>query len=635
MTKKNNKQIGEIEKKTVTTYDEKDQESKPEEISKAIKKVKPEDVSYNQDGTISVKENNVSEVERRQTLKFDLKKSQDVKVLQQMLDKKGIERGKVTVGSDGTISVSENVNRVIKADSFINTIKKYNKINLSESEIMSILVETQNPVMKKSELIESIQKNLLNEANMNNSVRQSFESGENDYSDILDSGLINQLAQESFREIADNIRRKTGKQNVTIDDVQSLLSTSLISAAKEEYRLGIQNLERKAVQMVSKEFNVPNGSVEFDVEITGLPVQFAPIVAQMSGLNRQQMLNVMELAQRPTPENLSQLSEILGVKFGEVKREGLKMEKGTKQPPQNKTHEELKPKVKRRRFTNAMIHGAARKAQNLHHLDDELRDQNPELGRNYANIMAANDASYFLLDDQTIKSQGESGIHAGNVRLDLSNRSKPKIIAQGMAFPILLHELAKGIVELISLHGSIVDKEEREYVADKTDNLESETNDIRLGTKMWERFVEQIPTDNQEVISLTWTMLQELPDYEFNSIIEGLIENRTEAQQKVRRLAEEALEELRAEASEDVFGGYEDSPTSDDDGDVATPEEEDDEEDDVLSGILGGQQGEEGPEETKDLNDMSVSELKNLLSSAIESEDYEFASQIRDILNRK
>ena len=634
MAKKGNKQIGEIEKKTVTTYDEKDQESKPEEISKAIKKVKPEDVTYNQDGTISVKENNVSEVERRQTLKFDLKKGQDIKVLQQMLDKKGIERGKVTVGSDGTISVSENVNRVIKADSFINTIKKYNKINLSESEIMSILVETQNPVMKKSELIESIQKNLLNEANMNNSVRQSFESGENDYQDILDSGLINQLAQESFSEIADNIRRKTGKQNVTIEDVQTLLSTSLISAAKEEYRLGIQNLERKAVQMVSKEFNVPNGSVEFDVEITGLPVQFAPVVAQMSGLNRRQMLSVMELAQRPTPENLSQLSEILGVKFGEVKREGLKMEKGTKQPPQNKTHEELKPKVKRRRFTNAMIHGAARKAQNLHHLDDELRDQNPELGRNYANIMAANDASYFLLDDQTIKSQGESGIHAGNVRLDLSNRSKPKIIAQGMAFPILLHELAKGIVELISLHGSAIDKEEREYVADKTDNLESETNDIRLGTKMWERFVQQIPTDNQEVISLAWTMLQELPDYEFNSIIEGLIENRTEAQQKVRRLAEEALEELRAEASEDVFGGYEDSPTSDDDGDIATPKE-DDEEDEGLSGILGGQQGEEGPEETKDLNDMSVSELKNLLSSAIEAEDYEFASQIRDILNRK
>ena len=600
-------QIGEIQKTTVTTYDEKDKESKSDEISNAIKKAKPENVSYNEDGTISVKEGDVSEVEKSQVLKFDLKKGQDVKSLQQMLDKQDIQRGKVTVGTDGTITVSENLNR---------------KINLSESDIIRIIDGNEKIILKKSEIIETIQNNLISEARMEDSVRRNFESGENDYSDILDPSLINQLAQESFNDISDNIRRKTGRQNVTLDDVQMLLGSSIMDAAKEEYRIGIENLERKAVEMIRKEFNVPADSVEFDAKITGIPSR---------------MLVGRDVSQNEA----QQLSGRLGVKVGSINREGLKMDKGNSQPPQGKTHDELKPAVKRRRLTNAMIHGAARKSQNLHHLDDQLRQENPRLGQNYANIMAANDASYFMMDDQTIKSQGEQGVHAGNVRLDLSNPEKPKIIAQGMVFPILLHELAKGVLELMSLWGLPQDSNVRKYVYDKTDNLESETNDIRLGTKIWERFVAQIPVDNQEAISLTWNKLQELSDYDYNSIVEGLIQNRTEAQQKVRRLADEAIEELRSESSEDVFGGYDDSPKNDDyeDDDVATPEEdgedgEDEYTDPLLNKILSGQE-EETPEEDGDIEDMSNDQLKKLMASAIENEDYEFASQIRDILRNR
>jgi len=149
--------------------------------------------------------------------------------------------------------------------------KKKRKINLSESEIMSILGENQNLVMTKSKFIQNIKENLISEARMNDNVRRGFESGENDYNDILGQELTNQLAQESFEEIADNIRRKTGKQNVTIDDVQRLLSSSIMSAAQEEYRIGTENLERKAVDMIRKNFNIPADAVEFDAKITGIP----------------------------------------------------------------------------------------------------------------------------------------------------------------------------------------------------------------------------------------------------------------------------------------------------------------------------------------------------------------------------
>ena len=602
--------LGEIVKNTVTTYDDKDQESKPDEVSNAIKKVKPENVSYNEDGSISVREGDVNVVEKTQILKFDIKKSSDVKSLQQMLDK-GVESQKINIGTDGTISISESVkkqHKIITVESFKKMANNFNKINLSESDIMSILEETQNPIMKKSELIESIKNNLISEANMNDNVRRSFESGENDYQDILGSDLTNQLAQEAFEEIADNIRRKTGKRNVTLQDVQSLLGNSLMEAAKEENRIGIENLERKAVDMIRKQYNIPIDAVEFDAKIVGIPPQ-------------------MLVGRDMTPQQMEQLSRQAGVKVGKINREGLKMSKGEKEPPQGKTNEELKPAVKRRRLTNAMMHGAARKSQNLHHLDDQLREENPELGRNYANLMAANDANYFLIDDETIRREGESGIHAGNVKLDLSNPEKPKIIAQGMVFPILLHELSKGVVELMSLWGLSEDPEERKYVLDKTDNLASETNDIRLGTKIWEKFVAQIPVNNQEVISLTWNMLQELPDNEYNQIIEGLISGSGDAQNKVRRIAEEALEELQREDSEDAFGGYDDSPEEEDEGDTLTPPEEDE--------PTIGLEPDEEEDESVDYERMSKRDLEIAIDDALDAGDMELVRYIGSILNKK
>lgn len=546
-------------------------------------------------------EENVEEVEKKTVSIYDPEKDKPEEILKAV---KRADDDKVKFADDGKVSVEEN--KIIK-------VKDIGKINLSESEIISILEKNQNPTMTKSELIETITNKLINEANMNDNVRRKFESGENDYKDILGQELTNQLAQESFREIVDNIRQKTGKQNPSFMDVNNLLSQSLLDAAKQEYRIGIENLERKAVDMIRKQFNIPADAVDFDAKITGVPAKAL-------------------IGRDVSPEQEEQLSRQIGAKVGKVERPGLRMTKGTKPVPQGKNEEELKPSVKRRRLTNAMMHGAARKSQNLHHLDDEIRETNPQLSRDYANVMAANDANYFLTDDDTIRREGESGVHAGNVRLDLSNPEKPKIIAQGIIFPILLHELAKGVVELMSLWSLPKDPEVSKYVLDKTDNLESETNDIRLGTKIWERFIEQIPTENQEVISLTWHMLQELPDSEFNSIIEGLIKGEGDAQQSVRRLAEEALEELRNEASEEVLGGYDDSDDSDEgdtDGDLAEPEGEE-EEDDLLKSLLAKNE----PEEVS-YEDMSKRELEMEIDKALDAGDMELVRHLGSILNSK
>jgi len=602
-------ELGEIEKKTYIEYD---LENDTEEFEKELEK-RPENVKINPEtGTATIEEDNLKEVEKSQILKYDIKKSSDVKALQQMLDK-GVESEKITIGTDGTISISESIKnptRIITAESFKKMVNNFNRIDLSESEILSILKETQNPIMKKSELMETIQNNLISEAQMNDNVRQNFESGSHDYSDIINTDLARNLANESFEEIAQKIREKTGRNNVTIDDVQRLMSNSLMNAAKQEYQYGIERLEQKAVEMIKKQFNIPNDAVDFEATITGLPPQ-------------------MLVGRDVSPQEADMISRQAGVKVGKINREGLKMEKGQKELPQGKTEEELKPKIKRRRLTNSMMHGAARKSQNLHHMDDQLRQDNPELGQNYANVMTANDATYWMLNDDTIREQGQQGIHAGNSRIKLSREAngKPKVIAQGMIFPILLHELSKGVMELMSLWSLPKDRDIRQYVLDKTDHLDAETNDIRLGPMIWTKFIEQIPVNNQEVISLTWNMLQELPDNEFNSIVEGLLSNSTDSQTKVNRIAQEALEELRREASEDTFGGYEDSPEQEDD-DVLTPPEPE-----------GGREvtptpNVEEPEEI-DYNSLSTRELQRSLDDALDAGDMELVRHIGSILNSK
>lgn len=576
------KDLEEVEKHTVSTYGPDDD---PEEKAKAIKKADEKDVNFHDDGTISVKEDeNLEEVEKSQIMKFDLKKGGDVKALQQMFDK-GVDSKKITVGTDGTIQVSEHSvkteGEVISATDFKRMVENHNKIDLSEQEIMSILFESESPRMTKADLISEISKRIIYEADMNDDVRRKFESGENDYTEHLNPDTVRQISQEVFGDIQRNIREKTGRQNVNMMDVQMLLGDNLMRAIQKEQQIGIPQLEQKAVQMIRQQFNIPEDAVDFEAQITGLP--------QLGG----------------TP----------------IQKGNIQYTKGNKEVPQGKSEEELKPEVTRRRITNAMMHGAARKSQNLHHMDDELRQQDPELNRAYGNIMAANDAMYWMMSDEQIENEGRQGVHAGNVRLDLSNPEKPKIIAQGIVFPILLHELSKGVMELMSLWSLPEDKDVRDYVTDKTDHLEAETNDIRLGSYIWGKFVEQIPVDNQEVISLTFNMLQQLPTDEFNSVMEGLANNQDQAKNTVRQLAQEAIEELSREDYEDAIDQY-------------GPEDEPEAEDDVDTMLGGDVEGGEEPqgEEQPDPSTWSQSEIQAEIDAALDAGDYETVAYLSKYL---
>ena len=193
-------------------------------------------------------------------------------------------------------------------------------------------------------------------------------------------------------------------------------------------------------------------------------------------------------------------------------------------------------------------------------------------------------------------------------------------------FPILLHELAKGVVELMSLWSLPQDADDRAYVLNKTDHLEAETNDIRLGPSLWSKFVAEIPVDNQEVISLTWHKLQEIPDSEFNSIVEGLLNDQEQARNTVREIANESISELNQEAVDDKLG-------TDDDYEQ---EEEEDMSDPVLDPILDPMGGDEPePEGEPNYEEWDVIDLRRAFDQALDDGNMDLVRHLGGIINSK
>jgi hypothetical protein len=503
-------------------------------------------------------DNPVDEVERKTVTQYDLRKSSDIEQLNKDIVSKKPDPKKLKIDST-TAQIEESL--LTKQD-LIETIS--GKLTLSEADIEGILAESESPVMTKVEILESIE-NVLLEADMNDDVKRKFESGENDYTEHLSAETVKKMSDEVFAEIQRNIREKTGNPHPTTEDVMRFYYNSLMRAFEIEERLGKGNLVNKAIELIKTQFNIPEGTIEFDAKITG---------------------------KQP------------------VQRGNLQFRKGTKPKPENKNDEELQQELTRRRLTNAMMQGSARKSQNLHHLADEIRETNPELSRTYANIMAVNDFNYWSLSDEQIKVEGESGIHAGNVRVELPRNpgDKPKIIAEAMLFPILLHELAKGVMELMSLWSLPKDKETREYVLDKTDNLESETNDIRLGPRIWEKFIENIPYDNQQIISMTYNKLQNLPTKEFNDTIKGLLNDEQVAKNTIKNLVDESIEELKSEEYEEAIGS-----------DV----ESDDSEVDIDQNVS---------QDDEDYSKLSKTQIQKLIDDALDSGDFDTIGKLSKYL---
>ena len=200
--------------------------------------------------------------------------------------------------------------------------------------------------------------------------------------------------------------------------------------------------------------------------------------------------------------------------------------------------------VYKRRFLNAMTQGAAKKCNHMFHMaDDELTNIEPRLANKYGKMMAAADYMYYVIP------QMENGVNGGVVRVQFPTASNPKavIYAQAMVFPVLIHELVKGVMELLSAHGLPKDKKTGEFVINKADFLAAEPWDMRMGPGLWSRFTNAIEPDDFHLKHHIYSEMAALPVDEFNVKMREVMANTAEGKKVIKDIVNEVNGSLREE----------------------------------------------------------------------------------------
>ena len=513
-----------------------------------------------------------------------------------------------------TITPEMDENKIIKVGDFKNLLEGKEEIHLTEQEIIRIIVEEQNPIMSKSELVETIGSQ-LNENRMNNDIRRKLQNGTTDYSEHLDAETIQRLADETFEEIKTNAEQKGGN-NLRRAQEMMLGSLHNVMTIEERHR---PELERLAIQLTMEEHGISEGQIEFEAHLV-------PLGQVRKGDIRYGEEDV-DLDESEQPRNVTLTQNRANVSENTTTTQNrptiVEADEPQGEPKRTRTAEELKPELTKRRLINAMMHGAARKGQYLYHMSDRIREIDPNLTNEYSNIMMGNDLTYWGMSDGDISMMAQmNDQHAGNVKVEYVGRDIPKVIAQGITFPMLLHELSKGVMEVLGLWGmgDLTDKEQK-YVMGKVDHLENETWDIRLGPKIWEKITMVIPNEAIQHKSIILSELFQLPAEEFNSTVSGILKGEQESINYVVNLAKEIEEDIRREDSEEALSQFSGDDEGEEEDDGYTPVDGGAEVDDVLAGLTSNDTEEEEGE--FDPSTLSQRELQDMIDQALDDGDFE------------
>ena len=174
----------------------------------------------------------------------------------------------------------------------------------------------------------------------------------------------------------------------------------------------------------------------------------------------------------------------------------------------------------------------------MYHLAyDELMSifDSEDLIKYYGIMMSINDLNYWQMSDNMIG--GLSNSVAGKVKVERPTEQeqeeeeeepKAKVVAIGITFPVLVHELIKGIMELFSHQGEPDNKELFVEVMKHEDTLEKEMWDLRLGASIWDRIRSQYPDEvleeeNKELQNYILVELFKLPAKDFLLVMREII----------------------------------------------------------------------------------------------------------------
>jgi len=239
-------------------------------------------------------------------------------------------------------------------------------------------------------------------------------------------------------------------------------------------------------------------------------------------------------------------------------------------------HEELvnaNKEVYKRRFINALIQGSAKKTNHMFNLiDHELEELEPLLPMLYSKLISGADYAYMLNDDKVSLPK----LIGGRVSVEFPkvDGNRIKIIAKAMTLPVLIHELVKGVMEILASHGLPKDPKTAKYVMDKADFMYAEPWDMRLGPPIWEKFIESIPPEDFELKHHIFIDLVALPLDEFNTTMREIMMGNITGKNKIKEIIDKIKDDFKNDEFDDAMSHL-------DDDDNFTPEDLDNIDDEV------------------------------------------------------
>ena len=354
-----------------------------------------------------------------------------------------------------------------------------------------------------------------------------------------DRDFIELVTSQRFKDSVEKVRRFLGDTTpIQGDNAMMGLMSSIMGSLQQIKRFESQNkeyLENLAVNLVKKELGIPEGQLQFDVELVGGGLSAS------EGMQRQ--------AEEPSEEEVEDA-------FKESEEHQEEMEDFMD------SMEKFNLEKAKRRMINSLVQGAAFKGGHMYVLvSNEINRLSPELLNLYGVTQSLMEHLYWLYPDMEGMAGGGGG-QMGQSESD-PETDPPTIKARAFTFPLLVHEIVKGIYSLYGDQGLPNDPVQRSMVVRAEDTLPAEVWDSRLGPIFWEKFRESWPDklyeeDQRHLQQYLFMKLSQLQAKDFIVLAKAIMADKPEAKEVINRMVNEIVEILKKHEYESKMSDDED-----------------------------------------------------------------------------
>lgn len=168
---------------------------------------------------------------------------------------------------------------------------------------------------------------------------------------------------------------------------------------------------------------------------------------------------------------------------------------------------ELLPFIEKRRILNSVVHGCAvhQWTSAYYIVQDRLDEVNSDLLPKYNKIAALVNYFNWMIYFEPMFDMGQMPMTQGMNKVSVSEQ---KIDAYGINFPVLIHELSKGVIDYITTAGvpnledDGVNPQELQYIYDEADRYSHEQWHYFFGPTLWRALLETADVGSEDLIPI-------------------------------------------------------------------------------------------------------------------------------------